>query len=123
MIVEDGSADNRRVFLVGRRSLDGLDLEDLWGPFRSVVSNWFEELSRNIDALMKTANPRASVIDELARQWHLNLYVREPEEVTLSGANASIDGIAIAYYERAVGESVSLSNLHKRTAPRDMVPA
>lgn len=122
VIVEDGSGDDRRVLLVGRPSLEGLDLRELWGPFKNEITNWFAEFSRNIDELMRTADRRTSVIDALARQWHSNLYVKEAEVRPIAG-KGDIDRATMSYYEELVGESLSKANVHKRTAAQDMVPA
>lgn len=112
VLVEEGPGDDRRIILLGRPSLNGLDLGNVWGPFRDVVTNWFEAFSRNIDELVKSADPKASVIDGLARQWRsTNVYVKQPET---KATRTDLNKAGNECYEGFVREDASRANLYRR---------
>ena len=108
IVVEEKHGGRRKVILLGRSftgSERALQLEDSWGPFREIVTNWFEVFSKSIAELMNKTARTAFVGDDLAQQWHSNVYVKEPENKT-AALSLSLERVARDCYKAFTGEDV-----------------
>jgi hypothetical protein len=80
-IIAEELNDGRLLIIVGREPIGaprGLQLEDSWGPFRSVVGQWVENFSKDIRGFIDQIEPEQYALDELAKRWNWNVYVKKP---------------------------------------------
>jgi len=82
VIVEAVRGRTREVVLIGRQPkgpVPEFQVEDAWGPFRELVTNWFETVWKATVGLMNDVEGNGVVVDDLARMWTSNLYIKEPQ--------------------------------------------
>jgi len=95
-----------QLVVVGREpkgSLETLNLEHLWGPFRTALTDWMEVVDKNLDEAI-AARPEGSVLDVIAQQWTKNIYLRQPENVEITSPSKPLMQYATEWYKRHVGE-------------------
>jgi hypothetical protein len=115
-----GNSVERYLIVLGREpkgNVSGLQLEDTWGPFRKVVTEWMEAFSKTAREVVEAAPADEHSLDELARRWSWNVYLREPESYDELGATVSIDQYALRFYEEYIGDPFVLPPSSRRSAP------
>ena len=101
ILVEEIRGNVRELVLIGREPkgpVPGLDLEDAWGPFLTLVTQWVEVLSTSLREFADQMGPGGYLVDELARRWSSNLYITQPEVKQVTGAKTSVDSYATRWY-------------------------
>lgn len=96
--------DWRTLLFLGRQpigNVPGLQLEEAWGPFGVVVSQWAENFARSIHEFIGEVKPTQYVLDELAQRWKWNLYLRQP---TTSQSTMPLVVFATRRYRLYVGK-------------------
>lgn len=94
----------RMFFLLGREPIGnvrGLQLEEAWGPFRAVVTQWGENFAKSLREFVDELDPTEYALDELAQRWRWNVYLGEP---TSSQSTLALDAFAKRRYREYVGD-------------------
>lgn len=105
VIGEEVAGKARMLVIFGREPngpMEGLYLEDTWGPFEEAVTHWMEAFSKSLNEFGPELEPKDYFLDELARRWNLNVYVREPETKTVQ-SQVSLDTYLRRWYKEYVG--------------------
>ena len=107
VIGEEVAGKARTLVIFGREpngpmAMEGLCLEDTWGPFEEAVTQWMEAFSKSLNEFGPELRPNDYFLDELVRRWNLNVYVREPEIKTFQ-SKISLDAYLRRWYEEYVG--------------------
>jgi hypothetical protein len=125
LVLEEQRGLWREVLIVGRvpKGLPPeLNLEGTWGPFRDTVASWVTIFGKNVDAFFRSEpSSKENATDMLAREWHSNLYVKEPQSAVMP-ATKSLEAIARRLYEKYVGEPLLVDLRPRRARPRRRVP-
>jgi hypothetical protein len=106
VIAEETRGRSRYIVILGREprgDVPGMQLEGTWGPFRGVVAEWAETMSRTMREFVDNLEPGQSAIDELSKRWNLNVYLRQPEAAAVA-ATVGLDEYAMRWYEQYVGD-------------------
>jgi hypothetical protein len=129
ILEEITSWGTRHVVLFGREprgNIPGLQLEKAWGPFRDVVTEWFETISKSMREFVSDLDADEYAIDELAKRWKWNVYLRAPETRAVQSASLTLDHYGRTWYEEYIGEpfprSPSPQNKPSTAARRRMQP-
>jgi hypothetical protein len=101
----DGTGTIAIVGRVPTGSVPGLNLDHLWGPFRSSVTDWMRTIDKNIDQVIAEMPEGSFAVDALARQWTKNLYILQPEVVTVKSNRVPLIEYATRWFIRYVGQS------------------
>src|SRR5258708_25845100 len=108
VIVEAIHGRTREVVLIGREPkgpMPELQIENTWGPFREVVTNWFETVWKSTVGLMNQIEGNNLVVDRLAGMWTSNLYLKDPQSSSVS-ASRNLLTIARYRYQTFIGQRV-----------------
>jgi hypothetical protein len=106
VIVEELHTGGRHLVILGREPrgpIAGLQLESAWGPFREVVTEWVESLSKSLREFIDDLRPDEYAIDELARRWRWNVYLRQPETKPVLSSIYTLDHYGRRWYGEYVG--------------------
>jgi hypothetical protein len=82
VIVEELRDWGRHLEIYGREPrgpIPELQLEQAWGPFKDVVAEWVGTLFKSMREFGDKLEDDEYAIDELARRWRWNVYLKEPE--------------------------------------------
>jgi len=102
--------------IVGRQprgAIPGLQLEKTWGPFKSTVVGWAELMAKGARELAEENASRGPLLDDLARRWNLNVYLRQPETKVVHSV-IDLAKYAKRWYEQYVGEPLPVLQAHAR---------
>jgi hypothetical protein len=113
--------ESGHVVVLGREpkgSLAPLNLDNLWGPFRSSLTDWIEILERNLERVMAERAPGAFTVDRLAQEWSKNIYLTEPESVQIAARDAPLMQLASRWYRLYVGEPFQTQARRRRASPK-----
>ena len=121
VIGEEITGRVRTLVVFGREPngpMEGLFLEATWGPFEKAVTQWMEAFWKSLNEFGPELKPEDYALDELARRWNLNVYVREPETKTVQ-TNISLDKYVRRWYESYVGVAFPMprKRMGKRQRP------
>jgi len=108
VIVEAIHGRRREVVLIGRAPkgpMPEFQVEDAWGPFRELVTNWFETVWKSAVGLMHEVEGNAFAVDRLATMWASNLYLKEPQTSSVA-VTANLLTVARYRYQSFVGQRV-----------------
>src|SRR2546425_12640377 len=108
VIVEAVHGRRREVVLIGREPkgpVPEFQVENSWGPFREIVTNWFEAVWKSAVGLMNEAADNAFVVDQLPSLWTSNLYLKEPQSLDVA-ASRNLLTVARYRYQAFIGERV-----------------
>ncbi len=118
ILVEEIRGNVRELVLIGREPkgpIPGLELDDAWGPFLTLVTQWVEVMSTSVREFADEMGPDIYLVDELARRWNSNLYITQPEIRQVTGAKTSVDFYATRWYAANVEDpGPGLSTTGKR---------
>lgn len=106
VVVEELRGSGRQLIIVGREprcAVPGLQLDEAWGPFRDVVTAWVEVFSKSVREFIEETQPQHYALDELARRWKSNVYLKQPES-TVVHTSITLDTYARRWYEEYVGD-------------------
>jgi hypothetical protein len=107
VVVEELRSGGRHLVIIGReprRAIPGLQLEDAWGPFLDVVTNWVETFGKSAREFIDQVQPQEYALDELAKRWRWNVYLREPQSRAVNSTVVALDEYARRWYEEYVGD-------------------
>jgi len=107
IVAEVIDKDLRKIFLIGREPIGdvrGLQLENTWGPFRGVVSEWAENFAKTTREFVDELEQTQYALDELAQRWRWNVYLRD---LTTSQSVRGLDAYGIWRYTQYVGNPIS----------------
>jgi len=108
VVVEEKHGGRRQVILLGRIPTGAereLQIGEKWGPFRDVVTNWFELVAKNIAELMSKTPTNTFIADGLLPEWNSNVHMMQPENVT-AGVSVSLERVARERYKEFVGQDL-----------------
>ncbi len=106
VVVEEIRRHARSLIILGREPrgpIPGLELENSWGPFREVVTEWVEAFSKSLREFVDQIQVDEYALDELARRWSYNVYLKQPESRTVDSLVA-LDAYARRWYGEYVGD-------------------
>jgi hypothetical protein len=122
VVAEELSGREGHVVVLGREpkegSLAALNLDNLWGPFRSSLTTWIEILDRNLDRVISERQPGGFTVDRLAQEWSKNIYLTEPVSVKIGSKDIPLMQLASRWYRRYVGEPFQTQTKRRRPARR-----
>src|SRR6266536_1932827 len=107
IVIERARGRRVEVILVGREPtgpIPELQLEGATGPFRDIVTNWFEVVWRSIATTAKEGVAE-SVVEMLNTAWTANLYLTKSQSADIP-ATTNLLTVARRRYEHYVGEKV-----------------
>jgi hypothetical protein len=109
VILEVGTGTRRDLILIGRQPKEPLpefQLDTSWGPFRDIVTNWFDTVWRSLMTIAKDHPGTPSIVDALGTTWGTgNLYLTEPRSSQVA-PTSNLLTVARRRYEKLVGENV-----------------
>jgi hypothetical protein len=121
VVVEELCDGEGHLVVLGREpkgSLAALTLDNLWGPFRSSLTDWIEILEKNLEQASSERAPGAFTVDRLAQEWSKNIYLTEPESVEVGSKDTPLMQLASRWYQRYVGEPFQTQTRLRRRASR-----
>jgi hypothetical protein len=107
IFLEEWCDNSREVVIVGRapiRSGATVNIDHLWGAFRTEITDWIQILDRRVTTSFSEVAEDVYVVDYLAQCWRSNLYIREPESIEVKGRFVPLMQYATRWYEQYVGE-------------------
>jgi len=103
--------------IVGREPKGDLpELQELWGPFRTVVTEWAGVMNRSLREHVTNISSDTFALDALSERWHSNVYIVTPETKEVGSSN-SLMAYATRWWQHSLGEPAVRRSRGTRARP------
>jgi hypothetical protein len=80
ILAEETTGGEHTFVIVGREPKDDFPgLDELWGPFRTIVTEWVGVMGKSLREHVEEISNDSFALDELAKHWNSNVYIVTPE--------------------------------------------